>query len=99
MILVADSGSTKTIWKCSNGAGKVLSAKTGGINPYYNSSKEIIQEVSSAGSQLSATYVDEIYFYGAGCATNIQKQMVAKALQNQFGSCIVLVNNDLLGAA
>jgi len=99
MILVVDSGSTKTIWKCSNGAGKVLIAKTGGINPYYNNKKEILSEVSNARLQLSATHIDEIYFYGAGCATDIQKEIVRETLLNQFGSVVIIVNNDLLGAA
>ena len=67
MILVADSGSTKTIWKITDGAGKVFSARTAGINPYYNSYEEILKEISEARSQLSSIIVEEIYFYGAGC--------------------------------
>ena len=99
MILIADSGSSKTIWKCTDGAGKVFSARTEGINPYYNNYKDILKEISEARSQLSSVMVQEIFFYGAGCATEVQKEKVAKGLRDQFGSTAISVNTDLLGAA
>lgn len=99
MILIADSGSTKTIWKCTDGAGKVFSAQTGGINPYYNSYEDIQKEIIIARSQLSSVMVEEIFFYGAGCSTKIQKDMVARGLEDQFGATVIDVNTDLLGAA
>ena len=45
MILIADSGSTKTDWKCSDGTGMVIEANTGGINPYYLDSEAIEKEI------------------------------------------------------
>jgi N-acetylglucosamine kinase-like BadF-type ATPase len=99
MILIADSGSTKTIWKCTDGAGNVLSAQTGGINPYYNDYEYIAKEISDARSQLASVRAEEIYFYGAGCSTVEQKEKVIRGLQKQFGSPVVSVNTDLLGAA
>jgi N-acetylglucosamine kinase-like BadF-type ATPase len=99
MIMVADSGSTKTIWKCTDGAGSVFSAQTAGINPYYNSYEEILKEISEARSQLSSVMVQEIFFYGAGCATEVQKEKVARGLKDQFGAGVISVNNDLFGAA
>jgi N-acetylglucosamine kinase-like BadF-type ATPase len=99
MILIADSGSTKTIWKCTDGAGKVKTANTAGINPYYNNRNDIIKETTHARSQLSALNIEEIYFYGAGCSTDRQKEIVSQALASQFGSEKISVNTDLLGAA
>jgi N-acetylglucosamine kinase-like BadF-type ATPase len=99
MILVADSGSTKTIWKCTDGAGKVKTAYTAGINPYYNNQKEVAKEVSEARAQLSAMHIEEIYFYGAGCSTDRQKGIVSKALAMQFDAEVISINTDLLGAA
>ncbi len=99
MILVADSGSTKTIWKCTDGAGKVKVANTAGINPYYNNPKEVAKEVSEARAQLSGMPIEEIYFYGAGCSTDSQKGIVRKALADQFDAEVISINTDLLGAA
>ena len=99
MILVADSGSTKTIWKCTDGAGKVKTVHTAGINPYYNNPDEVAKEISEAGIQLSAIHIEEIYFYGAGCSTDRQKGIVSEALAMQFDSEVISINTDLLGAA
>jgi len=99
MILIADSGSTKTVWKCTDGAGTVFSAKTAGINPYYNTEEEILREISQARSKLSSIMVQEIFFYGAGCSTDAQKEKVAKGLKAQFQTDAIEVNTDLLGAA
>ena len=99
MILIADSGSTKTIWKCTDGAGSVLTAETAGINPYYNTEREILKEITQARSHLAPASVQEIYFYGAGCSTFDQKEMVAKGLRSQFHTDNVAVNTDLIGAA
>lgn len=99
MILIADSGSTKTIWKCTDGTGQVSTAKTAGINPYYNTEEEILHEIRHARSQLSSIIVNEIFFYGAGCSTNIQKEKVIKGLRKQFHTDLIEVNTDLLGAA
>lgn len=99
MVLIADSGSTKTIWKCTDGAGKVQNAYTAGINPYYNKPDDILKEIALAQSQFSALPIEEIFFYGAGCSTDVQKEIVSRALSSQFGSETVSVNSDLLGAA
>ena len=99
MILIADSGSTKTIWKCTDGAGKVHTIHTEGINPYYNKAEQIAKEVKNARQQLSGIQVERIFFYGAGCSTDKQKEMVSVALENQFGADLITVNSDLLGAA
>jgi len=99
MILIADSGSTKTIWKCTDGAGAVQTANTAGINPYYNNPDEIVKEITHARTQLSSRNIEEIYFYGAGCSTDNQKAMVSQALASQFGAEVISVKTDLLGAA
>jgi len=99
MILIADSGSTKTIWKCTDGAGEVQTANTAGINPYYNNPDEIVKEITHARTQLSSRHIEEIYFYGAGCSTDNQKAIVSQALASQFGAEVISVRTDLLGAA
>lgn len=99
MILVADSGSTKTDWKYTDGAGRVAKARTEGINPYYISYEDIEKEVSKAREQLGEWNISNIFFYGAGCSSPSNKKMVYDALSYHFPQSEIEVNNDMLGAA
>ena len=69
MILIADSGSTKTDW-CLVEHGEVLQQIfTKGTNPFFQSEEEISNEIATALlPQLQASELDAVYFYGAGCA-------------------------------
>ena len=103
MILIADSGSTKTDWRLIDESGKISQAKTVGFNPYHQSSEDIARQLQEelvpqvtkevAGKAL------KIYFYGAGCATEAACQTVEKALQEVFPDGQNEVHNDLLAAA
>lgn len=99
MILIADSGSTKTDW-CVVSDGKcVQQIFTKGINPFFITTPEISREIKEALLPALSEYpVKAIYFYGAGCANAEKNQIVADALAEHFNVPIE-VNNDLLGAA
>ena len=99
MILIADSGSTKTAWTLVEKADNVI--KTDGINPVFMNSgcvEEILrsQLLPQLGEQAIVT---EIYFYGAGCASAEKNNLVKQALQNVFGDIKIEIASDLLGAA
>ena len=99
MILIADSGSTKTAWTLVEKADNVI--KTDGINPVFMNSgcvEEILrsQLLPQLGEQAIVT---EIYFYGAGCASAEKNNLVKQALQNVFGNIKIEIASDLLGAA
>ena len=47
MILIADSGSTKTDWRLIDGPLEVGQIKTKGFNPYYQKLDEMVQEVET----------------------------------------------------
>ncbi len=100
MILIADSGSTKTDWCVVDSKGMYKTLTTKGINPYYQSEAEIAQEVSTTVTpQLSDCEITEIYFYGAGCTVE-KKEIVANSLAAHFPhSNKIEVHSDLLGAA
>jgi glucosamine kinase len=99
MILIADSGSTKTDWKSTDGTGNTEQVKTGGINPQYMDPDDIAREVREAASGLSPSKIKFIHFYGAGCSSHEKKEMVAEALQGYFTEATIEVNGDLFGAA
>ncbi|MEG1617358.1 MAG: ATPase [Bacteroidales bacterium] len=99
MILIADSGSTKTDWCVVSNGACVKQIFTKGINPFFITTEEISREVKEhLLPSLSELPIEAIYFYGAGCANPEKNKVVEDALAESFEARIE-VNNDLLGAA
>ncbi|MEQ9168347.1 MAG: N-acetylglucosamine kinase [Fulvivirga sp.] len=99
MILIADSGSTKTDWRHIKSDGSIVQYKTEGLNPYYESEEKIATILKdSLGPQVSDE-VDEIYFYGAGCSSDNNRNAIKNGLGKLFAKSQIEINHDLLGAA
>lgn len=99
MILIADSGSTKTAWGLWDGGRLVGSVKTAGINPYYQEEADIATTIGGElVPALGGVMVDRVYFYGAGCAFEEKNRQVARAI-NRFIPAPVEVASDLMAAA
>ena len=77
MILIADSGSTKTDWRLISGE-KIRSMSTRGINPYHSSEKEIVEELWSLDFEGDEQNIQEIYFYGSGVANEEMKEIIRR---------------------
>jgi glucosamine kinase len=103
MILIADSGSTKTDWRLIDANQQIHQGTTQGINPYFQTHEEIAAIIQTELlGQLKSTmpsHVSEIHFYGAGCGAIQKKRMVASELSSFFSSARIEVHTDLLGAA
>ncbi|HEY6915015.1 MAG TPA: ATPase [Paludibacter sp.] len=100
MILIADSGSTKTHWCLVQGGVVVSEIFTHGINPFYQTDLEITALLDTQLTpKLPSTEIKKIYFYGAGCSFPEKKMMVSLALINFFSDAIIEIQSDLLGAA
>lgn len=100
MILIADSGSTKTDWRLMNGQHEVDRVKTKGFNPYYQDIEEMVKEIESElVPSIEPEAIDKIYFYGAGCSTEERQRKIIDALAPFFKSSEILVHSDLIGAA
>lgn len=99
LILVADSGSTKTDWSIAS-AGKIcFRHTTAGTNPFFQSEEAIAETIGTELFPLIAMQpIETIFFYGAGCAFEEQRTMITRILQ-RFFSVPVEVASDLLGAA
>ena len=97
MILIADSGTTKTEWCIITDNGTTESLITPGINPFYQEAENI---TSILQREFTATKkFDAIYFYGAGCI-NLEKQdIVRKSLLQIFETSNIFIGSDLLAAA
>lgn len=99
MILIAESGSTKTEWCLVDETNIVEHCLTEGINPFFESRKEISHTIRlQLPSVFFKTKFDKIYFYGAGCSSPEKKSIVKASLEAQFKTPSV-VESDLLGAA
>ena len=97
MILVADSGTTKTEWCMINESGAFETVITPGINPFYQETENIsaiLQKEFTAAKKFEA-----IYFYGTGCINEEKQNVVKKALLQVFEVGSIFLGSDLLAAA
>jgi glucosamine kinase len=101
MILVADSGSSKTDWLLTLPKHGVKQFRTAGLNPYFLSEKEIVKILLEQAHDLIAYAADikEIYFFGAGCSSPDRHEIVTNALSQLFTKSYISVDSDLLGSA
>ncbi len=101
MRLIADSGSTKTDWCLMDGSTIMKRVKTKGINPFFETEKEIEYELSNAlvPKIPRGSKIDAIHFFGAGC-TPEKSPILARALMMQVSDeARVEVCSDMVGAA
>lgn len=99
MILIADSGSTKTDWRLVNETEQVKSFQTIGFNPYYISEQQILDELSKSALTKIKQQVTQVFFYGAGCSSEAKSGEIKKTLGKFFNQAQVEVDHDLLAAA
>lgn len=100
MILIADSGSTKTHW-CVVDHGEVLrQVFTKGMNPFFQTPEEMAEEIANALiPHLDSNKFDEIHFFGAGCLP-VKIPLVREVLARHFDvDGEIEVDTDMLGAA
>ncbi|MDR3195071.1 MAG: ATPase [Tannerella sp.] len=99
MILIADSGSTKTDWCVVDQEDLVQSVQTKGLNPFFLSEEEIGREFSThLLSLINPREIRAVYFYGAGCVFE-KVEIMRKIIMRHFHVEEVEVNTDLLAAA
>ncbi|MGY8919931.1 MAG: BadF/BadG/BcrA/BcrD ATPase family protein [Flavobacteriales bacterium] len=100
MILIVDSGSTKTDWIAINEKGEILfQTQTLGLNPQvltdYIIEERIVNNFDLYQNRKSVT---KLYFYGAGCGTEPPRVMIKGVFQNIFKSSEILVKEDTFAA-
>jgi len=101
MILVADSGSSKTDWLLDQPGSAPAEFFTDGLNPYFLTEKEIVRKLQDQlqGLIAKAAQVSEIYFFGAGCSSPDRHEIVSNALSQLFPKAYISIDSDLLGSA
>jgi len=97
--LIADSGATKAEWSLLS-KGKIKTIFTQGISPYFLSTEQITTLLrKELKPRVKNVQVDEIYYYGTGCANPVNARSVKKAIQKNFPMADVEVTHDLMAAA
>lgn len=100
MILVVDSGSTKTDWIAVDTKGKILfSTQTLGLNPQVLSSA-ILKEriINNFDLYQNREQVTDLYFYGAGCGVESPQLRINKVFDEIFTNAEKTIKEDTYAA-
>jgi glucosamine kinase len=99
MILIIDSGSTKSDWVLLNGSERAYFS-TIGLNPYFHSSEVVLNTICAHENLFSIrNQVQKIFFYGAGCSSLALNDIIATGLQKVFTNANIVVDHDLKACA
>ena len=101
MIIIAESGATKTSWRSVGNEGTVRSAETVGMNPSTYGADHFHLTAGQAMAALNpdGEHVDKMFFYGAGLVTTASVAPIRDALLEWCPDAFVDFRSDLLAAA
>lgn len=100
MIVIADSGSSKTDWRLITKDGVGAEVQTSGLNPLILSETDFKKELQN--SELKGwpkDSIEKVFFYGSGITDIKVQENVANWLSTIFTKADIMANSDLLGAA
>ena len=97
--VIAESTSTHSEWSLVDGSNVVAHAIISGINPYFQTRREISHIIRlELPREFFKRRWDKVLFYGAGCSTPERNKIVESSLVAQFKTPVT-VESDLVGAA
>lgn len=100
MILIADSGSTKTDWRLIDAQNHIHQFSSVGINPYFHTAETVYKALGEINfNEFSPADISEVHFYGAGISADVYRQIMTSAFEKFFAGAAVHLHHDLLGAA
>lgn len=115
MILIADSGSTKTDWAIVTSGQEPVVINTQGINPVHQSREEIVRILREefgtkmtedpdvrrlkSSNILTPQFPYAVYFYGSGVRPEMEPLMTSLLRETFPQADVVEAHSDLLGAA
>ena len=100
MILIADSGATKSDWIALDSKGKeAFVTQTLGLSPEVLT-REVIEDRLANNYELSKNKdkITHLYFYGAGCGTDRMKRFLKEIFSSFFPNAEVQVKEDTYAA-
>lgn len=99
MILIADSGSSKTDWRWIDAGGEIGQSQGPGFNPYYQPIEHLRSGIKDSLAGNVNGSVSKIYFYGSGASSEKNQQAIQSVLNEFFPGAKVEIGWDLLAAA
>lgn len=100
MILIVESGATKSDWRAISKSGKeMIKVIAEGINVSTMKMDAIRSIISKATAPMAGLEISEIYFYTAGVVTDEIKTESAKVFSEVFPKASFEIQTDLIAAA
>ena len=100
MKLIAESGSTKTVWVALDDKGAELWRRsTIGLNPFFVDSKEVTNVFAGMLENVPEKNIDRVQFYGASCSSPERNNRIKTGISQVIPSASISVDHDLLAAA
>jgi N-acetylglucosamine kinase-like BadF-type ATPase len=100
MIVIADSGSTKTQWRIIKSGTLTAEFDSQGLNPYFCKAEDYKRALNdNFPKDFHSEDVNKVFFYGAGCSNTDRIELVTKSIVDYFRNAEVEVNTDILAAA
>ena len=101
MIIIAESGATKTAWRAVREDGNIGGLETEGLNPTGLSPEDIQAIIRKAIPKLNpeGRHVQDIFFYGAGLVSTESTSVIADTLGMWCPLAELHFHSDMLAAA
>lgn len=100
MILIADSGATKTHWVLLDKESVKIEVYSKGFNPYYYKGDKFTESLlEKFENNIAFNEVSSIYFYAAGCSSDANADIIKNTLNKVFRNAEIFAHHDLYGAA
>lgn len=96
MIVIVDSGSTKSNWLVLSDKGEeLLTESTKGLNPAVFSKETLLERIFENKNLINLKEeITDLRFYGAGCGTEMPKQILFKVLESVFNKAQITIGED-----
>lgn len=96
MRLIIDSGSSKMEWILLDGETVRGRFNIEGFNPNYSDRQDLENKITSVEAQCCASQIREVHYYGTGCGSEKNCQLIKEVFQPHFSSAKIYVTHDLM---
>lgn len=102
MIIIADSGATKTNWILADTQTQSILGEyeTMGFSPLFCTEEQVLAALNAnTAMQNYAAGIEKVYFFGAGCSSEERCSKMRNIFAKFFTRAQIVVDHDMLGAA
>lgn len=96
MILIVDSGSSKTQWYLCRDNDDPLQRRTEGLNPRFTTDAVFCRCLHEAMGDLD--FSGDLFFYGAGCSATATQERYRSLFRQHFPDANIHIEDDMTGA-